>query len=649
MQKKEAVQKDDVVQAVVIADCYQNTFRPVTDLPALLPLVNKPLLAYTLECLSAAKVDEAIVFCSFGVEEVKYLVSCREWGRMSVTVITSDRCSSLGDAMRDLDAKAILRGDFILVTGNLIGNLDLLSALERHRKIQKTDKGASMTLVYKECGGKSRSIEDEMYLGIDGKTDRILAFQRRLRGSLMEIDMEAILAHGQVDIRNDLFDCKVSICSMNVPPLFSDNFDFQSLDDFVHGLIINEDIIACTVYSYILTGSQYAATVTSWQNYHYISKDVVHRWTYPFVPDLREDERYTYNRNSIYLQDVSLAKDCRLKSDVVIGKESIIKEMAHVLSSVVGKRCTIGANSVISNSYIFDDVVIEDESTIDHCVIASGCKIGSGSSLSGCILGPKVEIDIRSSVEQSRLQHVPKSTGEGDPIGGKAFEYTSDADEGSDSDSEDEGCVMPGWRGLNYEQSKPEAEDDDSDSLSGESTDGAHSPIQDDTNLFYSEIVDSMLRGYEDKLPCDNLVLEINSSRYAYNVPLSEVNYNVVRAILTLEQNFTWESLADRLKYFKPLFVNYMRNKDAMLECLNAIEDVAAINPPLALVTMKLIHVLYDRDILTEDPILHWYRNPRSDEAKGQQLRESVKRFIEWLEKAEPSDDEESDDESEDD
>lgn len=90
---------------------------------------------------------------------------------------------------------------------------------------------------------------------------------------------------------------------------------------------------------------------------------------------------------------------------------------------------------------------------------------------------------------------------------------------------------------------------------------------------------------------------------------------------------------------------------------------------------MKLIHVLYDRDILTEDPILHWYRNPRSDEAKGQQLRESVsyctvglnpsarsrlavftsmiclqvKRFIEWLEKAEPSDDEESDDESEDD
>lgn len=76
-------------------------------------------------------------------------------------------------------------------------------------------------------------------------------------------------------------------------------------------------------------------------------------------------------------------------------------------------------------------------------------------------------------------------SGEGDPIGGKAFEYTSDADEGSDSDSEDEGCVMPGWRGLNYEQSKPEAEDDDSDSLSGESTDGAHSPIQDDTNCTF--------------------------------------------------------------------------------------------------------------------------------------------------------------------
>lgn len=39
------------------------------------------------------------------------------------------------------------------------------------------------------------------------------------------------------------------------------------------------------------------------------------------------------------------------------------------------------------------------------------------------------------------------------------------------------------------------------------------------------EVIDSLTRGFEDKLACDNLILEINSSRYAYNVTLKEVSF----------------------------------------------------------------------------------------------------------------------------
>lgn len=42
--------------------------------------------------------------------------------------------------------------------------------------------------------------------------------------------------------------------------------------------------------------------------------------------------------------------------------------------------------------------------------------------------------------------------------------------------------------------------------------------------VFYTEVIESLTRGFEDKLLCDNLVLEINSSRYAYNVTVKEVN-----------------------------------------------------------------------------------------------------------------------------
>lgn len=93
-------------------------------------------------------------------------------------------------------------------------------------------------------------------------------------------------------------------------------------------------------------------------------------------------------------------------------------------------------------------------------------------------------------------------------------------------------------------------------------------------SVFYSEVVDSLLRGYEDNLPCDNLVLEVNSSRYAYNVTVNEVNYYVMRAILTLQEDYKWDGIAAKLKYFMPLIVNYVRNKDAMTDCLNAIEVI---------------------------------------------------------------------------
>lgn len=92
--------------------------------------------------------------------------------------------------------------------------------------------------------------------------------------------------------------------------------------------------------------------------------------------------------------------------------------------------------------------------------------------------------------------------------------------------------------------------------------------------MFYTEVVDSLVRGYEDKLLCDNLVLEINSSRYAYNVSMSEVNFHVMRALLTLPRpdGNLWQQLVSRLSYFTPILTNYIRSTAAQRDCLMAIE-----------------------------------------------------------------------------
>lgn len=63
---------------------------------------------------------------------------------MVITVMVSETCRSLGDAMRDLDAKAVIRSDFILVFGDMVANVNLLPILEHHRFVTVTEQYIKM-------------------------------------------------------------------------------------------------------------------------------------------------------------------------------------------------------------------------------------------------------------------------------------------------------------------------------------------------------------------------------------------------------------------------------------------------------------------------------------------------------------------------
>jgi len=50
-----------------------------------------------------------------------------------VRFVTSDLYRSLGDVLRDVDAKSLVRSDFILVTGDVVSNFNISKALEEHK------------------------------------------------------------------------------------------------------------------------------------------------------------------------------------------------------------------------------------------------------------------------------------------------------------------------------------------------------------------------------------------------------------------------------------------------------------------------------------------------------------------------------------
>ncbi len=64
-------------------------------------------------------------------------LSSSKWGGdsspMEVTTVVSEDCLSVGDALRDIDAKSLIQSDFVLVNGDIISNVRLKPIIDAHK------------------------------------------------------------------------------------------------------------------------------------------------------------------------------------------------------------------------------------------------------------------------------------------------------------------------------------------------------------------------------------------------------------------------------------------------------------------------------------------------------------------------------------
>ena len=77
------------------------------------------------------------------------------------------------------------------------------------------------------------------------------------------------------------------------------------------------------IYTHVIY-KEYAARVNTLHSYGAISRDIMHRWTFPLVPDIFNFEhRTTYKRNNIYqCEGVILGRQCLLDEDVILGHKT---------------------------------------------------------------------------------------------------------------------------------------------------------------------------------------------------------------------------------------------------------------------------------------------------------------------------------------
>lgn len=238
-------------------------------------------------------------------------------------ILTSKETYSPGDAMRDIYTRGLVTTDFILVMGDLVSNIRIDEVVRVHKERRKTNKDAIMTMVVKESGpehrtrwvlqtpcpiclrlfttGLFRSRGESSIFILDAETSECLHYES-ITGSrstkVIQVPREILAEHPELEIRNDLMDCFIDVCSVEVrifppppfflgiyasqtmavmirisdmfliqvPSLFQDNFDYLDIRrDFVHG-ILTSDLLMKSIHVYVAREG-YAARVQDTRSY----------------------------------------------------------------------------------------------------------------------------------------------------------------------------------------------------------------------------------------------------------------------------------------------------------------------------------------------------------------------------------------------
>ena len=82
--------------------------------------------------------------CVWNADKLQEYVDSAKWSRgLKVNCIQMASCLSAGDALRELDSQGLIRSDpFVLISGDVVSNMDLKKAIEFHKARRKADSNA---------------------------------------------------------------------------------------------------------------------------------------------------------------------------------------------------------------------------------------------------------------------------------------------------------------------------------------------------------------------------------------------------------------------------------------------------------------------------------------------------------------------------
>ncbi|XP_023342344.1 translation initiation factor eIF-2B subunit epsilon isoform X2 [Eurytemora carolleeae] len=428
--------------------------------------------------------------------------------------------------------------------------------------------------------------------------------------------------------------------------------------------ILESELVDSTIYLQVLD-SGFACRAENPYLYRKLFEKILNRWAYPLVPERNrstQGDQICVQTKSVYKSSgATVSRGTLLGKDTFIGNRVVLEECIKIHGSDLEEGVRVSKNSTISDSVLMKNCKVGENCVLVNCLVGENVIIPANCSIAEkVILGHGVELDLGASIPSGvRLSAEKRSDGfsddetEGDEekgeYGPKAHVYTDEEEEEEEDNDEEENCVEDKW-GRIYESSSESDNDEDDEDGDGDWDDDDDEELEEeqdgiaehhDVKNFRREVRESLLRGSKEGVITDNLVLEINSSKHAWNTTLCEVNQCVLECVLTLELDIDLppakllQAVKVNINKFKQLLLKYSKSKSGQDYYLTGVEDILVRFPNLIEIIAKVLHLLYELDILGEDSILAWSNN-----LQNTNLKKKIQPFLEWLEEDDSSDEE---------
>ncbi|KAJ1917192.1 Translation initiation factor eIF-2B subunit gamma [Tieghemiomyces parasiticus] len=446
-------------QAVILAG-NKGSLYPLTaddNLPkALLPIANRPMIAYTLQWLELAGVRDVIVaVCPSSETQLTHYLRTVYEGPASIEIATVDEHLGTAEVLRHL-ANRIFH-DFIVLTCDGVFALPTSTPqvlLDAHRSANPT-----LTALFYEPpkseggGGSTKDSEWPLYVGHDPVASRLLYLKAgdrvkehlHLRTDLLRrfprLRLTTHLQDGHIYI------CKRWVLDWMVAAAATESQSATGSPALARGksgksaslVSFSRDVLPLLIKAqyrpHVCEAAgldrAYEAAASAATIRHKATASVA-AWTTvrgvdPWDHQLRVNlfvapqgflgraasiSHYCdLNKHVSKLQTdtprVDPSADVHARSQVgadsVVGKETKIDERSSVKKSVIGAHCVIGKNAKIVNSVLMDYITVEDGVKLDGCVICNNVKLQTKAQLKDCEVGAGLVVDSETQAKNERI------------------------------------------------------------------------------------------------------------------------------------------------------------------------------------------------------------------------------------------------------